>query len=130
VHLYYLPYEYWDEEIFVGIRNTLGTIVKTTKATKQGRYISYTRICIYMNVSMSIRESIFLNYQDIKWVQTLNYEFIPFCYHHCHEHDHRFREYPIINPPKKTKLDIVSDEGFVKVPSRNRAGRHTPHMDQ
>jgi hypothetical protein len=62
--LYALPKEYWDEKILAGIGNTLGTYLKSTKETKQWRYATYARICIYMNVLMPIHESIFLTYQD------------------------------------------------------------------
>jgi hypothetical protein len=76
--LYSLLHEYWDEEILASIGNTLGTFVKTAKATKQGKYTVYSRICIHMNVSVPILDSICLSYRNPDWIQTLDCEFIPF----------------------------------------------------
>jgi hypothetical protein len=42
------------------------------------RYISYARICVYMNVANALPESIIVSYQDEEWTQPLDYEHIPF----------------------------------------------------
>jgi hypothetical protein len=42
------------------------------------RYISYARICVYMNVVGALPESIVVSYQDEEWTQPLDYEHIPF----------------------------------------------------
>jgi hypothetical protein len=56
-----LPQEFWLEEILVGIGNTIGVYVKSSEATKQRRYTSYARICVYLNISKPLPGSIALN---------------------------------------------------------------------
>ena len=67
---------------------------------KQGIYTTYARICVFMNVSKPIMESICLSDEYSEWVQTLDYEHIPFHYHNCHENGHLFRDFPLNRQPK------------------------------
>ena len=80
LRLYSLPQEFSLEEILTGIGNTIGIDVKASKATKQLRYTSYARICVYLNISKPLPGAITLYYQDEEWSQTLDYKHIPF---HC-----------------------------------------------
>jgi hypothetical protein len=49
--LYSFPHEFWLEEILMGIGNTVGRYVKSSEATKQRKYTSYARICVYTDIS-------------------------------------------------------------------------------
>jgi hypothetical protein len=80
IRLYSLPWEFWLEEILMGIGNTVGRYVKSSKATKQIKYTSYARISVYMDISKALPGSVNLEYQDEDWNQTIDYEHIPF---HC-----------------------------------------------
>jgi hypothetical protein len=101
IRLYSLPQEFWLEEILMGIGNTLGQYVKASEATKQRKYTSYARICVYMNISKALPGSVTLEYQDEDWQQTLDYEHIPFRCRRCHEHGHLFRDCPLIKQAAK-----------------------------
>jgi hypothetical protein len=48
----------------MGIGNTVGQYVKASEATKQRKYTSYTRICVYMNISKALPGAVTLEYQD------------------------------------------------------------------
>jgi hypothetical protein len=72
LRLYFLPREFWLEEILAGIDNTIGIYVKALEATRQRRYTAYARICVYLNISKPIPGAITLDYQDDKWSQTLD----------------------------------------------------------
>jgi hypothetical protein len=63
---------------FKAIRNKLGKYVKTSEATLKGRYTSYARICIEMDVSGALLEAISLEFKDEEWIQSINHEKIPF----------------------------------------------------
>jgi len=78
IRLYSLLIEFWDDQILVDIGNTLGTFVKSSEQMKVGRYTTYARICIYLDLSKPIPESIKLQWRDEKWIQALDYEQIPF----------------------------------------------------
>jgi hypothetical protein len=95
IHLYSLPQEFWLEEILAGIGNTIGVYVKSSEATKQRRYTSYARICVYLNISKPLPGSIALEYHDEEWSQTIDYEHIPFRCRKFHEHGHLFRDCPL-----------------------------------
>lgn len=64
IRLYSLPRELWKEEGLVGIGNTIEPYIKTTEVTRQMCYTTYVKICVYMNVSNTILESILLSYED------------------------------------------------------------------
>jgi hypothetical protein len=105
IHLYSLPQEFWLEEILMGLGNTLGNYVKSSEATKQRKYTSYARICVYMNISKALPGTVTLEYQDEEWTQTIDYEHIPFRCRKFHEHGHLFRDFPLnAPPPPKGKL--------------------------
>jgi hypothetical protein len=101
IRLYSLPQEFWLEEILMGLGNTLGQYVKASEATKQRKYTSYARICVYMNISKALPGAVTLEYQDEDWHQTIDYEHIPFRCRRCHEHGHLYRDCPIIKQATK-----------------------------
>lgn len=78
VRLFGLPMEFWDPDILEGIGNTIGTFVKVAESTKRGKYTSYARICVYMNIAEPLLEYIELEYHDEIWHQKMDYEHIPF----------------------------------------------------
>ena len=106
IRLYSLPQEFWNEEVFFGIGNTLGSYIKIVEITRKKRYTAFTRICVYLDVSGEIPDSITLSYEDLEWMQTLYYEFIPFRCRKCHEHGHLYRDYPLIQASKPQESKI------------------------
>jgi hypothetical protein len=77
-----------------------------------------------MNVSDMILESICLSYQDTEWIQTIDYEHIPFRCHKFHEHKHLFRTTPSMSHLNLVKPGESKDpEGFMKIPNKQRYGR-------
>jgi hypothetical protein len=119
IRLYSLPQEFWLEEILMGIGNTLGHYVKASEATRQRKYTSYARICVYMNISKALPGSVTLEYQDEDWQQTLDYEHIPFRCRRCHEHGHLYRDCPVIKQAAKPN-ETMQKDGFTTVASRRR----------
>ena len=125
LRLYSLPIEFWKEEILQDIGNTLGDFVKISEQTKQAKYISYARLCVYLDISQDLPKAIELTHDDEDWVQAIDYEQLPFRCRKCHEHDHLFREFPLNNPPKKSAAssDSKDGEGFTKVTNRKRGAK-------
>jgi hypothetical protein len=127
IRMYSLPREFWEPEILEGIGNTIGSFVKIYEVTKATRYISYARICVYMNVANALPESIVVSYQDEEWIQPLDYEHIPLCCRKCHVHGHIFRDFPLNAPVQGNKAKEETDlEGFTKIQSKRKVGRHQP----
>jgi hypothetical protein len=119
IRLYSLPQEFWLEEILMGIGNTIGQYVKASEATKQRKYTSYARICVYMNIAQALPGAVILEYQDEDWSQTLDYEHIPFRCRRCHEHGHLFRDCPLNQPAPKADQNTQKD-GFTTIQSRKK----------
>ena len=71
IKLYSLPREFWDEETLAGTGKILGSFVKTLKVTRMGRYTTHARICVN-----ALPKSICINFEDSKWVKTLDYKHI------------------------------------------------------
>jgi hypothetical protein len=130
IRLYSLPQEFWLEEVLAGIGNTIGIYVKSSEATKQRRYTSYARLCVYLNIEKPLPSTITLKYQDEDWAQTIDYEHIPFRCRKCHEHGHLFRECPLNEAPKEGNIENSKDkEGFAPPGGKIRqANRRQPNQ--
>jgi hypothetical protein len=135
IRLYSLPQEFWLEEVLAGIGNTIGIYVKSSEATKQRRYTSYARICVYLNIAKPLPGSITLEYHDEDWSQTIDYEHIPFRCRKCHEHGHLFRECPLNQHNKEGISEASKDkdtEGFMPQTGKRRQGgrKHTAQVNK
>ena len=125
VRLFGLPMDFWDPEILEGIGNSLGTFVKIEDSTARGRYTSFARICVYMNISEPLPEMIELEYEGKVWMQLLDYEHLPFRCRCCHEYGNLYKSFPL-NATEKQLPHIngletpprQEDEGFVPVPTK------------
>jgi hypothetical protein len=127
LRLYSLPQEFWLEEVLAGIGNTIGVYVKSSEATKQQRYTSYARICVYLNIAKPLPGSIALEYQDEDWMQTIDYEHILFRCRKCHEHGHLFRDCPLNTPSKEGNPEANKDkDGFIPTTGKHRQGGRRP----
>jgi hypothetical protein len=69
---------------FEAIGNKLGKYVKTLEETLKGRYTSYARICIEMDVLGVLLEAISLEFRDEEWKPSIDYEHIMFRCIRCH----------------------------------------------
>lgn len=116
VRVYSLPLDYWKSESLVAIGNKLGCYVKASEATRRGKYTSFARICVEMDLSGALLEEIILEVFDQEWVQTVDYEHIPFKCRKCHEHGHLFRNCPLNKEIKKSSSNTVKEsDSFQKV---------------
>ena len=111
--------EYWKEEILTNIGNTLGIFVKVSKQTKQMRYTSYARICLYLDIAKDLPDGIDLYWYDKEWFQAIDYEHIPFRYRCFHEHVNLFYDFPQNKKPKGNKdQERQEEEYFTKVATK------------
>jgi hypothetical protein len=103
----------------MGIGNTIDQYVKASEATKQRKYTSYARICVYMNIAQALLGTVILEHQDEDWSQTLDYEHILFRCRRCHKHGHLFRDCPLTQPAPKAEQNMQKD-GFITIQSRKK----------
>jgi hypothetical protein len=67
----------------------------------------------------------------MEWIQSVDYEHVPFRCRKCHEHGHLFRDFPKKKPvldPKKS--DITNEDGFKKVANKRCQNRKSPTVDK
>ena len=77
-----------------------------------------------MDMTKEIPEAIQMICEDEEWVQTLDYDQIPFRCKRCHGYDHLFRDCPMNHPKNATRKEEENkDQGFTRVSSRKRGGR-------
>jgi hypothetical protein len=124
LRLYSLPLDYWLPSTFESIGNKLGKYVKKSEATLKGRYTSYARICIEMDVSGALPEAISLEFRDEEWIQRIDYDQILFRCRICHEHGHLLRECPLKKKQEAENTKLQQDEnGFVKPNHKGRGSK-------
>lgn len=71
-----------------------------------------------MHIAKALIDSVSLFHDDYEWVQTIDYEHIPFHCRKCHEHGHLFRDFPLNLQSKNNVMEARKDaEGFTKVPN-------------
>jgi len=84
-----------------------------------------------MDLSRALPDEVILEVFDEEWVQTVDYEHIPFRCHRCHEHGHLFRDCPLSKIENKSKATTVKDtENFHKVGYRGKGGKRGPKKHQ
>ena len=64
VRLYSLPLDYWQTKSLSAIGNKLGHFVKVFEATRRGKYTSFARICVEMDLSGALPDEVFLEVFD------------------------------------------------------------------
>lgn len=104
VRFFGLPSEFWHPEVLEGIGNSIRAFVKVAESTKRGKYTSYARICVYMNIAEPLLEFVEVEYHDEIWQQPIDYEHIPFRCCRCHEYGHLFREFPQNREGEATRI--------------------------
>ena len=84
-----------------------------------------------MDLSGALPDKVILEVYDEKWVQTVDYEHIPFKCHRCHEDGHLLRDCPLIKVDNKSKANIMKDtNSFHKVVHKGKGGKKGPKQQQ
>ena len=95
------------------------------------RYVSYARICVYLEISKDLSTNIKLSWHDEEWIQEIDYEHIPFRYRRCHEHGHFFYEFPQ-NQMKPLNTNIAKEkdaEGFENFGYKRRSNKRQTALE-
>jgi len=110
-------------ESLKAIGNKLGHFLKISKATLRGKYTSYARICVEMDLSGALPDEVILEVYDEERVQAVDYEHIPFRCHKCHEHGHLSRDCPLNRREENLNTNKGNDQtGFTKVGGKGKGG--------
>lgn len=74
VRLHNLPLHFWHLKVLIVIGNTLGKILKTDGDKLTKGIFTFSIICVEVDLSQGLLESITLNFNNTQWVQSLDYE--------------------------------------------------------
>lgn len=84
-----------------------------------------------MDLSGAILDEVILEVFDEEWVQTVDYEHIPFRCRRCHEHGHLFRDFPLSKVVNKRKTNITKgSDSFQKVVNRGKGRKRGQKQHQ
>jgi len=123
IRLYSLPLDYWMPESLKAIGNKLGHFLKISKVTLRGKYTSYARICLDMDLLGALPDEVILEVYDEEWVQTVYYEHISFRCHKFHEHGHLSRHCPLNRREENLNTRKGKDQkGFTKAGGKGKGG--------
>ncbi|XP_059064352.1 uncharacterized protein LOC131856544 [Cryptomeria japonica] len=103
-----LPFEYWGEEIFVGIAACFGELLLVDSMTFSKRCLVYARICVNVKQSSNLPNEIKMLSKLGRWVHKVEYESFPFAFFHYKKVGHWAREFP--SKPKFKKIWKKKDE--------------------
>lgn len=88
--------------------NKLGCFVKEFEATRRESILPLLE-CVEMDLSRALPGELILEVFDEEWLQTIDYEHIPFRCRKCHEHGHLFRDCPLTKIENKSKANTMKD---------------------
>jgi hypothetical protein len=75
-----------------------------------------------MEISKMLSGLVTIEYQDKDWIQTIDYEHIPFHCRKCHEHGHLFHDFPL-NSQAQIMGEGKPKDGFTQVIGRKKQPR-------
>ncbi|XP_059073392.1 uncharacterized protein LOC131874161 [Cryptomeria japonica] len=78
VRLPYLPLHLWADSLFEDIGGAIGSFIMTDNESYGLYHTTFARILVELDVSKSLPTEIVINSSFGSWVQTLDYEGIPF----------------------------------------------------
>ena len=116
----------------------LGKPIGSSQQTQYKKVMTFARICVEIDLSKPLPDSVEVSVGSYTWVQQLDYETLPFWCRLCNEYGHLQCRYPRAkpvvpqpsqpsrNPPRtdngKEPIpgDGNGDDGYVPVKARNR----------
>ena len=84
-----------------------------------------------MDLSRALPDEVILEAFDEKWVQTVDYEHIPFRCRRCHEHGHLLRDCPLSKANNKSKTNTMKGtDSFHKVVHKGKGRKKGPKQQR
>ena len=90
VRLHNLLIHFWHYKALLAIGNTLGRMLKVDPERHIKGIFTFARICVEVDLSQGLPESIILNFNNTQWKQPLDYENTAFRCRGCQQTGHLF----------------------------------------
>ena len=113
---------FWTMEHFMHIGNLLGNFLEVDFSFNSTGLKRVAHILVSINIRNGLPGAMRIAWKDYSHLQTLDYENVPFCCHHCHEYGHPAIECPLMthsrdNIKKEDNNSISGGEGDISAPS-------------
>jgi hypothetical protein len=112
-----LPMQYWNTHRFAAIGNLLGRYLEADMSFEVTGYMTVARILVQINLRKGLYQEITIESVTETFVQTLDYEGIPFRCHRCHVYGHGVANFPL---PFKGKDRMEFGKRSSSSPPRNK----------
>lgn len=103
VRLHNLPLHFWHFKALSAIGNSLGRMLKIDTDRHLKGIFTFARICVEVDLSQGLPESIFLTFNNIQWKQSLDYENTAFRCRGCQQTGHLLKACPSKSKPQQRK---------------------------
>ena len=100
VRLHNLSLHFWHSKALTAIGNTLGRMLKIDGERHIKGIFTFARICVEVDLSRGLPESIMLNFNNTQWKQPLDYENTAFRCRGCQQTGHLYNACPSHNKSK------------------------------
>jgi hypothetical protein len=90
-----LPMQFWNTHRFAAIGNLLGSYLEVDMSFEDTGYMTVARILVKINLRKGLLQEITIDSAAGTFVQTLDYEGIPFRCHRCHVYGHGVANFPL-----------------------------------
>jgi hypothetical protein len=88
VRLSGLPMQFWNSVRFAVIGNKLGSFIEADMSFEESGHMSVARILVRLDLRPGLLQELVIESSAGSFVQTLDYEGIPFRCHRCHVYGH------------------------------------------
>eukprot|EP00253_Pinus_taeda_P021779 PITA_21779 len=103
VRLHNLPLHFWHHKVLIAIGNTLGKFLKIDSDRMAKGIFTFARICVEVDFSEGLLESIILNFNNTQWLKSLDYEETAFRCQGCLQTGHLLSACPQVRSPNWNK---------------------------
>jgi hypothetical protein len=90
-----LPMQYWNTHRFAAIGNLLGSYLEADMSFEVTGLMTVAHILVLINLRKGLYQELLIESTTGDFVQTLDYEGIPFRCHRCHVYGHGVENCPI-----------------------------------
>jgi len=113
VRLHNLPLHFWHHKVLIAIGNTLGKFLKIDEGRLTKGIFTFARICVEVDLSQGLPQSIILNFNNTQWIQSLDYENTTFRCRGCLQIGHLLSACPQArNIPNRNKQQQRRPKGW------------------
>eukprot|EP00253_Pinus_taeda_P003030 PITA_03030 len=127
VRLHNLPLHFWIPKVFEAMGNAIGKYLKQDMERITRDIHTFARICVEVDLSQGLPDSIILIHNNIQWNQPLDYENTAFRCHGCQK---TAKDEDATIPPPNPDDVPIEEEATETIPKVNNQTHKTPETEK